>query len=104
MTCTEDPIHTNATAEYFIHYHSFVSLQVAFDGDNGKVDYPTKVSNQNNDIGYNYRTQPVAKRTSKRNIERFHCVGYDQKEAAEKIKSILIKNQQVLSYALLKLP
>jgi len=59
---TTDPIHANEIAEYIIQLRTFfytTDFQVAFNGDCGKVDYRSNVSNPNKGIADKQRTEPV---------------------------------------------
>ena len=61
-----------------------------------EVDYRTSEAQPDEDFTENHHAQPVSKRTGELDITQLHREAYDQKETAEKVKSILVENQHVL--------
>lgn len=71
-------------------------LQIAIDGNDGQVDHGAIGCRPDEVLAEQYYAETVADHAGKTRSGYLHRVGDDQKEAAEKIKSILVDNQYLL--------
>jgi len=71
------------------------NLQIAFNADGCEVDQRTNKRTPITGITQKYQTQPIAARSTKVNIAKFHRVCNSQKQTADEIKRILIEYQQL---------
>ena len=72
------------------------NLQITFNGDGRKVDYWTIRWTPNEVFTENHYAEPIAARTNEMDVAEFDCEYYDQKEARDTIKCILIEYQHLL--------